>query len=142
MLYQSLLRKVKCVKELGQVIADSLRYAKFITSTLSLERLGWLPYGTGGHDSTKPSEVSAERRRILTAKMEAAMKSNNFEQHILKCRSDYLVKLKQLVATLTDYLDVECGGSAQQKDVEQELQSREELDKLLNLIEMLKPCSA
>jgi len=128
-LWQSFLKKVKGVKELDNVISDSLSYAHFISSTLGFETTP-----VSDMVSQEPSEVASERRRLLGVKIDAALKSNNFDQRVMKYRADYLSKANQLVKTLMDYCDMESGEKAQE-----ELQTREDLDKLINLIEMIKP---
>lgn len=135
-LWQSLLRKVKGVKELDHVISESLAYAAFITSTLNVE--GWMP-PSSSTTTAKPAELTAERRRILSVKIESALKSGNFPERVVRCRTDYLAKLNQLVRTLMDYCDME-GGDQPRHGTEEDVHSREDLDKLMNLVEMLKPC--
>lgn len=128
------------MKELDHVINLSLMFAQFVVTCLDLEVTGEemnvLMSGLGTKPS--PSEIISERNRLLNLKIEAALAGNGVEERILKIRTDYCAKLNALVNTLLDYCDMEAGDRSSKSGTD-ELQSREDLDKLISLAETIRP---
>ena len=133
-----MLRKVKSVKELDQVLTHSLKYAVFMTANLGVEGESLMHASSGASSSTKPADARAERNRMLGVKLEAVLKSGSFENYVLKSRAEYKVKLSKLVGTLADYCDMEGAENPQQSNAGDEMLTRENMDKLQSLIEALK----
>lgn len=131
---------MKSVKELDHVINLSLMFAQFVVSCLDLEvtseEMNVLMAGLSAKPA--PSEIISERNRFLNLKIEAALAGNGVEERILKIRTDYCAKLNALVNTLLDYCDTEAGDRSNKSGTD-ELQSREDLDKLISLAETIKP---
>lgn len=118
------------------MITEASNYARSVISILNVD-VWSLP--NNNEIADKPAELVAERRRLLNAKIESALKSSNFDQRVLRCKTDFHTKLNQWIKTLMDYCDTERGETSQRTGVDDELQSREDLEKLLDLIEMLRP---
>eukprot|EP00210_Caulerpa_lentillifera_P000713 g690.t1 len=139
-LWQSLLRKVKGVKELDYVINLSLLFTRLVASCLDVEVTSeeMNVMISGLRTKPTPSEIISEKNRLLNSKIEAALTGEGVEEKIMKIRNDYNTRLNALVSTLLDYCDTEAGDRSNRTGSD-ELQSREDLDRLISLAESIKP---